>query len=165
MDEYHVRIGENEITVRVGANGTMFVNGEERPITILRLGEYEFLVRNGTHHHRMAALQQENGYLLTADGCTLESRVETNRERLIREHAREGTTENARAEIHAPMPAMVVRVEVVEGQIVEAGQGLLVLEAMKMENELRAPRDGTIKAVLARPGVAVEKGALLMLLE
>ncbi|NBW66592.1 acetyl-CoA carboxylase biotin carboxyl carrier protein subunit, partial [bacterium] len=45
---------------------------------------------------------------------------------------------------------------------VQAGQGVVAMEAMKMENELRAPAAGTVKKVLATPGVAVEKGALLI---
>ena len=165
MDEYLVRVGKRELNVRVTATGEVCVDGEEGPIAILRLSDQEFVVSNGARQHQLAALRLEKGYLLSLEGLTLEAKVETNRERLIREHAREGTAEQARAEIHAPMPAMVVRVEVVEGQSVKAGQGLLVLEAMKMENELRAPKDGVIKTVRARAGTAVEKGALLILLE
>jgi biotin carboxyl carrier protein len=48
---------------------------------------------------------------------------------------------------------------------VQAGQGLIVMEAMKMENELRAATPGTVKSILAREGTAVEKGALLLELE
>ncbi|MGH7699797.1 MAG: acetyl-CoA carboxylase biotin carboxyl carrier protein subunit [Gemmatimonadales bacterium] len=64
----------------------------------------------------------------------------------------------------APMPGLVVRLEVREGQRVEAGAGLVVVEAMKMENELRAPRAGVVAAVHARVGQAVEKGAALVTL-
>jgi biotin carboxyl carrier protein len=61
----------------------------------------------------------------------------------------------------APMPGKVARVLVSQGQTVAAGVGLLVIEAMKMENELRAPRSGTVLELLAREGQAVESGALL----
>jgi len=54
---------------------------------------------------------------------------------------------------------MVLRVEVVEGQEVTSGAGLLVLEAMKMENEIRAPYDGIVRRILVRSGQAVERGA------
>ena len=60
------------------------------------------------------------------------------------------------------MPGMIVRVNVAVGDHVRAGQGLVVMEAMKMENELRAPADGTVKAVRVDAGAAVEKGALLI---
>jgi pyruvate carboxylase subunit B len=62
------------------------------------------------------------------------------------------------------MPGLVVRVEVAEGQAVEAGAGLVVVEAMKMENELRATRAGMVKTVHVAVGQAVEKGAALVTL-
>jgi pyruvate carboxylase subunit B len=62
------------------------------------------------------------------------------------------------------MPGLIVRVTVVPGDRVEGGQGVVVMEAMKMENELRAPGSGAavVRAVHAQPGQAVEKGALLV---
>ena len=67
--------------------------------------------------------------------------------------------------LQAPMPGKVVRVLVEPGQVVAAHQGLVVVEAMKMENELRCPRDGTVKDVRVREGQAVEGGALLVVVE
>jgi len=63
------------------------------------------------------------------------------------------------------MPGMIVRVNVAEGDVIQAGQGLVVMEAMKMENELRAPSAGAVRRVLVAPGTAVEKGALLLEME
>jgi biotin carboxyl carrier protein len=65
------------------------------------------------------------------------------------------------ARVTAPMPGKIVRVLVSPGQEVAAGAGLLVVEAMKMENELRAPRAGVVLDLVAREGQAVESGALL----
>ena len=62
----------------------------------------------------------------------------------------------------APMPGLVVRVRVTQGQRVDAGAGLVVVEAMKMENELRAPRGGVVTAVYVAPGATVEKGQPLV---
>ena len=69
------------------------------------------------------------------------------------------------ARVQAPMPGKLVRVLVSAGQEVGAGQGLVVMEAMKMENEIRAPRAGRVKEAPVREGQAVEMGALLVLLE
>jgi len=66
--------------------------------------------------------------------------------------------------IKAPMPGLVVRVEVTVGQRVEAGAGLVVVEAMKMENELRAPRPGVVETVHVAAGATVDKGASLVTL-
>jgi biotin carboxyl carrier protein len=69
------------------------------------------------------------------------------------------------AKVSAPMPGKIVRVVASSGQDVRAGECLVVMEAMKMENEIRSPRDGRIKDVLVKEGQAVESGALLILVE
>jgi biotin carboxyl carrier protein len=66
------------------------------------------------------------------------------------------------ATLRAPMPGLVVRVLVEPGQEIEAGSGLVVLEAMKMENELKAPAAGTVGAIRAQAGEPVEKGQVLV---
>lgn len=65
----------------------------------------------------------------------------------------------------APMPGLVLRVEVEVGQGVKAGQGVVVVEAMKMENELKAPADGVVASIAVRPGQTVDRGATLLVLE
>jgi biotin carboxyl carrier protein len=69
------------------------------------------------------------------------------------------------AEVVAPMPGKVVEILVEEGQQVEEGQGLLVVEAMKMENELRSPKAGVIKNLTAEKGEAVDGGVALCVVE
>jgi biotin carboxyl carrier protein len=65
----------------------------------------------------------------------------------------------------APMPGKIVKVFVAVGDEVQEGQGLVVVEAMKMENELKAPKAGTVTEVHAKEGTAVENGAKLLVIE
>ncbi|HSB13592.1 MAG TPA: acetyl-CoA carboxylase biotin carboxyl carrier protein subunit, partial [Bryobacteraceae bacterium] len=65
----------------------------------------------------------------------------------------------------APMPGKVVRVLAAEGDLVEAGQGLLVVEAMKMQNEVKAPKAGRVAALAAREGGTVAAGDVLAVIE
>jgi biotin carboxyl carrier protein len=67
--------------------------------------------------------------------------------------------------VRAPIPGRVVRLLVKVGDAVTAGKGIVVLEAMKMENELRAPRDGTVKELGCAEGAAVESGQALVTIE
>jgi biotin carboxyl carrier protein len=67
--------------------------------------------------------------------------------------------------LRAPMPGRVVKLLVKAGDAVKAGQGVLVVEAMKMENELKAPRDGVVKQLHAAEGAAVEAGEDLVRIE
>jgi len=64
-----------------------------------------------------------------------------------------------------PMPGLVLRLEVDEGQSVTPGMGLVVLEAMKMENEIRAQSAGTVRRIHVKTGQAVEKGTPLLEIE
>ena len=70
-----------------------------------------------------------------------------------------------REDVVAPMPGKIVRLLVEPGQAVEAGQGLIVMEAMKMQNELKTRRAGRVAAVAVRPGETVSAGAILATIE
>ena len=69
------------------------------------------------------------------------------------------------AKVSAPMPGKIVKLLVETGQLVAAGQGLLVMEAMKMENEIRSPREGRVREVRVSERQAVETGALLVVVD
>jgi biotin carboxyl carrier protein len=64
--------------------------------------------------------------------------------------------------LKAPMPGLIIAVNVSEGDEVKKGQVLLILESMKMQNELKAPRDGTINRVRVKPGESVEQKQTLL---
>jgi acetyl/propionyl-CoA carboxylase alpha subunit len=85
-------------------------------------------------------------------------------ERALRRRERTTAGDGAK-DIRAAMPGKVVAVLVEPGAAVERGQGILVLEAMKMENEIAAPRAGTVAEIRVKPGQAVEAGELLARIE
>lgn len=122
------------------------------------------LVRVDGEVHRMLGRRDgERGtYALSLDGRRYRAEALDERARAIRDLAVAAATANGPRPLTAPMPGLIVRVAVAVGDAVQAGQGIVAMEAMKMENELRAPAAGTVKKVLATPGVAVEKGALLI---
>ena len=94
-----------------------------------------------------------------------ELRVLDERTRAIRDVSAANAAPSGPAPILAPMPGLVIRVNVNPGDRIEAGHGVVVMEAMKMENELRATTAGTVKSIKVAPGTAVERGALLVELE
>jgi pyruvate carboxylase subunit B len=95
-------------------------------------------------------------------GAQHEARVVDERTRHIESLTSGAQARSGPVQLRAPMPGLVVRVLAERGQLVEPGQGLIVLEAMKMENELRAVAAGTVAAVPVSAGQAVEKGQVLM---
>jgi biotin carboxyl carrier protein len=101
------------------------------------------------------------------DGWRLDVAVESERRAALREKARRGagaTAHGGPTEVRAIIPGRVVSVSVAPGDEVVAGQQLLVVEAMKMQNELRAPRAGTVASVATGTGRTIEVGDLLLVL-
>jgi biotin carboxyl carrier protein len=147
-------------------HGTARVNdGAAVPVALDALpGTPVHLVRVGDQVHRMIGHRDgERGrYALALDGRRYSAEALDERARAIRDLAVAAATASGPRPLIAPMPGLIVRVTVAVGDSVIAGQGVVAMEAMKMENELRAPAAGTVKRILAVPGVAVEKGATLI---
>lgn len=107
------------------------------------------------------------GREVVIDGWSFELELESERRAALRERARRGheaSTLGGPTEVRAIIPGRVESVSVVPGDAVEAGQQLLVVEAMKMQNELRAPRDGSVAQVAVGVGDTIELGDLLLVL-
>ena len=122
------------------------------------------IVTVGTTVHRVTARRtgSRGGYVLRIDGRRYAVDALDERTRAIRDMADATRAPTGPVPLTAPMPGLVIRVDVKVGERVVAGQPLVVIEAMKMENELRAPADGTVRAVHAVAGTAVEKGVALV---
>jgi biotin carboxyl carrier protein len=91
--------------------------------------------------------------------------VELRDPRSLRSRQKTAGNEKGPVKIAAPMPGRVVRVLITENHEVEAGQGLLVVEAMKMQNEIKSPKKGVVKKILVSPGNAVNPGDILAVVE
>ena len=122
-------------------------------------------VDDTVHRVLVRQAQRHGRYSLLVDGLRFEVEALDERARAIRDLAASTAKPSGPAPLVAPMPGMIVRVHVADGDVVQPGQGLVVMEAMKMENELRATAAGTVRRVHVASGTAVEKGALLLELE
>jgi len=165
--KYVVGVGGEEIevvlegeTVTVGNEPTTahVSDVEGTPVRLVTIG--------GCVHRVVARRGDSRGrYSLWVDGFRYEVEALDERTRTIRELSGASAAVSGPAPLKAPMPGMIVRVSVQAGDQVMPGQSLIVMEAMKMENELRATVAATVKTVHAIPGTAVEKGALLLEME
>jgi biotin carboxyl carrier protein len=165
MKTYYVTVNGREFTVRLGSDGAIGVDGIENGYSVERVSRTEFSVMIGPRQVRVVAAPDNGGFDVIAGAFRGRVSVESDRQRLLRRYSRSTQGTKARLEVHAPMPAMVVRLDVSVGEDVRAGQPLIVLEAMKMENEILAPCEGRVKAIYAVSGKPVEKGELLLLFE
>ena len=146
IDERRITINGQEITVDFNS-----VSGQ--PV-------YSLLVDGKSFEGFVYPGQEEWEVLLM--GRQYPVTVEDERERRLKAAAGGSVSETGKFYLKAPMPGMVVSVLVEEEQEVEKGQVLLILESMKMQNELKAPRAGTIGRVRVKPGESVEQRQTLL---
>jgi acetyl/propionyl-CoA carboxylase alpha subunit len=160
----------------------VLLNGARRSVDLRRSAEEpsQLVATIGDRRVKADAAKISPGvYSILLDGRSLEVRVEALVDGMLlrtagREYrveivdprswrrSRSGRIDPAgRQQIAAPMAGKVVRVLVSPGQQVETGQGLLVVEAMKMQNEIRSPKTGTVDRLLAREGQTVNSGEIL----
>lgn len=165
MRTYIVTLNASERTVRLGQDGLIHVAGLDIKPEVRRLSGSAFCVMIGDRAYKVLAKRDGDGYDVVAGSVSGKASVESERDRLMRKYARSAGSAGRRREIHAPMPALIVRVDVVIGQAVKAGDPLLVLEAMKMENEIKSHQTGTVKEIYISVGKPVEKGELLLIIE
>ena len=165
---YVVQLNDERKSVSLDSDGVRY---EAEPAVHAELSDIDGspvrMVKIGTHVYRVVTQtrQGKGRYTLWVDGYRFESEALDERTRAIRDLSAASAAPVGPAPILAPMPGMIVRVSVKAGDRVEAGQGVVVMEAMKMENELRATATGVVKSVEVSAGMAVEKGALLVALE
>ena len=157
VDGERIEVSLDADGVRVGGRlvHAHLADVEGTPIHLVRIDNtvHRVAVRQGTARGR---------YALWMNGFRYEIEALDERARVIQELTAERSGPKGPAPVVAPMPGLVVRIHVQEGQRVVAGQGIVVIEAMKMENELRAAADGMVKQIRAVQGTAVEKGSVLV---
>lgn len=120
------------------------------------------LLIDGVSHRLTAEHHGADEWLVHTDGTALVVHIVDERTRAIRELTGAATTKAAARPLRAPMPGLVLRVQVEPDARVSAGEGLVIMEAMKMENELRAEADARIARIRVAPGQTVEKGEVLI---
>lgn len=165
--KYFVRIGEEEHEVVLDADG-VHLDGEGVAAHVASIdGTPVRMVTIGNEVHRVVVRPgvSRGRYTLWLDGHRFDVEALDERTREIRERSGVGAKATGPAPVIAPMPGLIVRVNASVGDAVAAGQGLVVMEAMKMENELRAQAAGKVKNIFVAPGKAVEKGTVLIELE
>lgn len=160
---YHVTLAGRTFEIEVGPEGVT-VDGESVATDLARLegGPTWSLALDGASHRFTARRAGKETWDLHLRGRRLRADVVDERTRVIREMTGSATASLGPKPIKAPMPGMVVKVEVEEGDTVSAGQGVVIVEAMKMENELKADAEARVVKVHVAEGEAVEKDQLLV---
>ncbi len=146
VDDRHIRIGDRLLQVDFES-----VSGQPVFSLIIDGKSYESFVSPG----------DEDWHVLLR-GRQYQVKIEDEREKRLRAAGGGGVAEGGEFHLKAPMPGLVVVVPVIEGQEVEKGQVLVILESMKMQNELKSPRAGTVARIRVKGGESVEQKQTLL---
>ncbi len=164
--KYATTIGGQTYIIEINREGEITVDGETRAADLRAidgLGTYSLLLDSESHEALVETRADDIGVLLR--GRFYPVQVQDERARRLAESTRGFGAPAGEVAIKSPMPGLIVAVKVGPGQDVKKGETLVILESMKMENELKAPRDGTVGVVRVKDRQPVEQGQVLVTLD
>ena len=155
-ESFHIKMDEPEALV---------VNEERHAASLESAGGpslYSLIVDHSSYEVHVE--EREGSYRVLLLGQVYDVHVEDEGTRRVTRARKARRAEEGEDIIRSPIPGLIFDVPAMEGQEVKKGDILVIVEAMKMENELRAPRDATVKATFVAPGDSVDKGTPLVTL-
>jgi biotin carboxyl carrier protein len=159
----------DDITYEIKLNSDqILVNDKDFSHTLSHISDrhYNLIFQNQSYNVEvLKADHSRKVFFLKINGHGLEVKLQDRFDQLIEAMGLQEDEEQADKQIFAPMPGLVLELHVNEGDIIKKGTPLLTLEAMKMENVLKSPTDGTVRKIFADTGKSVEKNYLLLEME
>jgi len=163
--KYEVTVGENRYIIEVNEEGRIVMDGEPVEVDFSKVGDTSLCLLLVNHESFEGLVEPtEDMWHVLFRGDLYEVGVADERTQLMRARAGMAVPETGELAIKAPMPGLVVTVLVAVGQEVQKGDKLVILESMKMENELKAPRAGKVERINVKPGDSVEQGQPLVVI-
>ncbi len=158
--KYVAIINDQHYEIEIDNTGSVLVNGEARDVDFLNLGGSLFSVITENRSFEAVIDDDEDKIAVMMTGRLFETQVLDERAMLMMQ--RRGAPASGSGEVHAPMPGLIVEVTTQQGAAVSQGDTLVILESMKMQNELKSPTDGLVSAIHIEAGQAVDKNDLLV---
>jgi biotin carboxyl carrier protein len=158
--------GDHRLDVWQGKDGLRVrLDDRELHVNFLQVdpGLYSLLIEGRSYE--IDLLKLEDALMVLVNGQPFRVEIQEERERRLRVAVGKAEIKAGKRAVVAPMPGKVVRLLVRAGDAVRPGDGLIVVEAMKMENELKAPAAGTVKEIRVEEGKAVSGGDVLLVIE
>jgi len=164
--KYVAIIDDQRYEIEINTDDEIVLNGEHLPVDFRPvMGQPVYsLILNG-HSYEAYVHPTEAGLEVLLQGRLRVVSVEDERQRRLRESSGGPVARSGEYNLRAPMPGLIIAVPVAEGQTVTKGQDLVILESMKMQNELKAPREGAVSRVRVKPGDSVEHNQVLLTLD
>ncbi len=164
--KYIATVDGKDHEIDVDRAGEVTLDGEDLTVDLQAIGgslTYSLLIENRSYE--LVVERRPGGYDVMIEGDRFSVDVEEARLKQLKAMGGETHAEGGAAVITAPMPGLVVKLLAEVGAQVEENQGLLILEAMKMENEIRAPRAGRLRSMSVVAGQTVNQGDVMAVIE
>jgi biotin carboxyl carrier protein len=161
--KYYATVDERTYEIEINQLGELCIDGECAEVDFQSIGGtsiYSLLLGNASYEALVE--ERDDCFEVLVQGTLYHVCVEDERMRRLKQAAKGFAPPSGEIGIRAPMPGSIVDVPVQEGQAVEEGSVLVILESMKMENELRAPRAGVVSQVRVQNGQNVEQNETLV---
>ncbi len=165
MEAFTISVEGKTIEIQAGTDGSLLLNGKPLSLVMNSANRVYTVASGGKVHTIYIRELEDHSYEVWIKHHVLKLDVEDKRTRLLHALERTSGTAHESVVVRAPMPGLVLDVAVGEGEKVSSGAKLFILEAMKMENEIRAPIGGTVHGMKVRKGDIVEKGQILIQLK
>ena len=162
--KYVTIINDTRFEIDIEKDGTLRVNGEPRDVDFLALGPSLYSILMNLRSYEVVIEEREGAYEVLMQGRLYSGEVMDERAQLLATRRGGLGAESGEISIKAPMPGLIAAIPVTEGQAVTKGQTIVILESMKMQNELKAPREGIVQRISVQPGQTVEQNKLLVTL-
>ena len=166
MSDFVVTIDEEIFSINSNQNHSVLLNDIEYEVEISQLSPHTYKVKleNQIFHITTNKLEA-NKYSFLVDGHYFESFVRTKLEEEAAKILNSNSLNNGNKRVKSPMPGLILRINKEVGDDVYEGEPLILLEAMKMENEIKSPSAGVISEILVENGKSVEKNQILMIIQ
>jgi biotin carboxyl carrier protein len=166
MNEFIVTVNSKKKNVKLSDNSFVIVDNKEYNQELYPLSGNTWLLKLDNKIYEISASQIDHErYSISIEGRNLEILIRTSlQEKAAKLSELKGITTH-KMDTKAPMPGMVIKIKKNIGNNVSQGESIMILEAMKMENDLRAQVSGKIKSISVKEGMAVEKGNILFTIE
>jgi biotin carboxyl carrier protein len=163
--KYIATIGDQSYELEILADGEILLDGQQLTADFQSVADQPIysLLLNGQSYEASIHLTDQ-GIQVLLHGQLIDVVVEDERQRRLRQSTSGQTIQSGDIHLKSPMPGMVVAIPVEQGQEVVAGENVIILESMKMQNELKAPRDGVISQLRVKPGDNVNQNQVLLIL-
>lgn len=160
--KYITTINDKQFEIEIGNDGRVLVNGEPREVDFLPLEPSLYSIIMNNQSLQVVVGEDDGVYDVMMRGRRYEGKVLDERAQLMLMRGGLGESDSGEITIRSPMPGLVVAIPVTEGDAVVKGQTVIILESMKMQNELKSPRDGVVQRISVAPGESVEQKKILI---